>query len=496
MSNHTSIAYSNNKVFSLFNFIQESASIGVWEVDISTMKTTWSHVTKKIHEVPDDYTPCIKTAISFYKAGHSRNKITELFTKCIEDFENFDVDLQIITAKGNEKWVRAIGVADIENGIVKRICGAFQDIDEKTKTSKKIALQEEEFRKTFELASVGMALVSLKGKWLKVNKSLCKMLGYTEKQLLSFTYDEITHYDDLDISKRVFNHLVKRSLDSLDIEKRYIHKNGSIVYVNLAISVVNNDLGNPIHYVYQIKNITNIKTAENEIKELLSISEKQNKQLLNFAHIVSHNLRSHYSNLEMLSTLMEIEIPESTNNDMFPLLKEAINQLGETLDNLNQVTILRANENIDLSKVSLIDAVDKSISSIKASVIKNNATIKTQISKNISVKVVPAYLDSILTNLLTNALKYKSPERDLVIEISAKIRSGYVIIEFKDNGLGIDLKLHGDKIFGMYKTFHNHEDSKGVGLFLIKNQIETIGGSISIESEPNVGTKFLMSLKT
>ena len=483
------------KGFSFLNFIQETASIGTWEVDLSLMKLTWSNVTKQIHEVDINFEPKIETAILFYKEGYSRDTITKLFTNCIEKLESYDVELQIITANGKEKWVRAIGMAEAKNGIAIKVHGGFQDIDEKTKAFEACALSEEQFRKTFEFAGIGMGLISLEGKWIKVNKNLCTMLGYAEKELLYFSCKKITHKDDASVDKKIFQKLILGELESYQVQKRYIHKNNSIVWANLSISLVKNDLGEPIHFVAQINDITTIKTAKNSIKSLLEISEKQNKKLLNFAHIVSHNIRSHYSNLDMLLNIIEMDEPQATKNDIFPLLKSAVKQLRETVENLNDVVLPDKESETNLESVNLSIAIKKTIASNNASILKNNIEIKLDIPNELNVIVFPAYLDSILLNLFSNAIKYKSPNRRLKIHISTELENGFVVIKFKDNGIGIDLDLHSEKIFGMYKTFHTHENSKGLGLFIVKNQVEALGGCISIESKVNSGSTFIIHLK-
>ena len=99
-----------------------------------------------------------------------------------------------------------------------------------------------------------------------------------------------------------------------------------------------------------------------------------------------------------------------------------------------------------------------------------------------------------MVNLLTNAIKYKSPERNPKITIKAEKSSGKLVLTFADNGLGIDLAKNKNKIFGMYKTFHNNGDATGLGLFMTKNHIEVLGGSISVESKVNVGTTFKIQL--
>jgi len=106
-----------------------------------------------------------------------------------------------------------------------------------------------------------------------------------------------------------------------------------------------------------------------------------------------------------------------------------------------------------------------------------------------------AYFESIILNLLTNSIKYRSKDRKLVIEITSTKINNTIVIIFKDNGIGINLKRNKDKIFGLYQRFHNYPDSKGLGLYLVKSQIESMGGTISIESEVNKGTTFTLTFK-
>lgn len=126
---------------------------------------------------------------------------------------------------------------------------------------------------------------------------------------------------------------------------------------------------------------------------------------------------------------------------------------------------------------------------------KQNITITNEVNQDTAVKAIPAYLDSIVMNLITNAIKYSSEERNSYLKIQAEKTDKYIILKFIDNGLGIDLKKHEKKLFGMYKTFHNHADSRGIGLFITKNQIESMNGKIEVNSEINIGTTFKIYLE-
>ena len=123
------------------------------------------------------------------------------------------------------------------------------------------------------------------------------------------------------------------------------------------------------------------------------------------------------------------------------------------------------------------------------------ATIYNEIDEHIRVYALPAYLDSIILNFLTNAIKYRSAKRTLIIELSTSIDNEFVVFKIRDNGLGIDLDKYGDKLFQMYKTFHYNEDAIGIGLFITRNHIESLGGKVEVKSEVDQGTEFSIYLK-
>ena len=143
-----------------------------------------------------------------------------------------------------------------------------------------------------------------------------------------------------------------------------------------------------------------------------------------------------------------------------------------------------------LTSQNLLKRVQNAMKIVGPLVKKNGATIHLAVDANINVLAVHAYLESIILNLITNAIKYQSPERLPELNITSGRKGEYAFLSFEDNGLGIDLDRHGSKLFGMYKTFHNHPEARGIGLFISKNQIEAMGGWIEVESTLNQGTKF------
>ena len=146
-------------------------------------------------------------------------------------------------------------------------------------------------------------------------------------------------------------------------------------------------------------------------------------------------------------------------------------------------------------KISLVNITDKVLSQLSLSVGDNEVKVSYEFERAPFINFTSAYLESVLLNLFTNSIKYKSPKRKLKINISSVDSVDYVILKFNDNGIGIDIEQHKEKLFKLYQRFHNNPDGKGLGLYLIKSQIEALGGTIDVESSVNIGTTFIIKFK-
>eukprot|EP01089_Gocevia_fonbrunei_P023011 TRINITY_DN9526_c0_g2_i1.p1 TRINITY_DN9526_c0_g2~~TRINITY_DN9526_c0_g2_i1.p1 ORF type:complete len:291 (+),score=36.30 TRINITY_DN9526_c0_g2_i1:25-897(+) len=266
-------------------------------------------------------------------------------------------------------------------------------------------------------------------------------------------------------------------------EKRCRHKDGSYIWIYEAVASVKNDKGELMHFVAQIQDISDKKQMTENLTE-------HNNRLTNFAHIVSHNLRSHTSNISMLLDLAVQDDPKVLENEYYRNVKVVSDNMNETIRQLSEIVEINSQVSSTLTSQNLLKRVHKAMKTVDPVVRKNKATILAEVDANINVLAVHAYLESIILNLITNAIKYRSPERLPELKITSGTKGEYAFLSFEDNGLGIDLDRHGSKLFGMYKTFHSHPEARGIGLFISKNQIEAMGGKIEVESELNKGTKF------
>lgn len=244
------------------------------------------------------------------------------------------------------------------------------------------------------------------------------------------------------------------------------------------------------------QNITETKHAQEEREQLIRDLKSQNEELQRFAYIISHNLRAPIVNISSLLELYDTKNPSnSENEEVLANLKVSTNILHGTLKDLIEVVSIKKNkvpkiENIQFAKI--VKNVEKSLAKQIADA---KATIETDFSKAGKISYIYSHLENFLINFTTNSLKYKHPDRDPHIRIKTRKENEFVVLEYSDNGIGIDLERYGDRLFGLYQRFHSHVEGKGLGLYLVREQIRAHDGNLTIESEVGKGTTFKIFLR-
>lgn len=737
------------------NLLQETigmAGTGTWELDLADKKLTLSKLGRELLELPDDFQSTFDSqpsdAFRFFNEEDSYEKLERALHEAITCRKAYALELKISTSKGRVVWMRVTGYPEFENDVCSRVYGTLQDIDNLVSTREQLHMSEQRFRGAFEHSPIGMALVSLTGKWLQVNKNTCDLLGYTRHELMLKTFQEITHPEDIDSDLELLGQLLARQIENYHLEKRYLHKSGYIVWVLLNVSLVRDGAGEPVYFVSQIlditerkhtelalkeseakyrkifenvqdvfyqtdirgivtevspsiekysgykrdemigrsvenfyhnrdeylelltalkqygkitdfsalfktgdtpihvsinarvmrseagmiegfegsmrnvnerkkaedalaerdalftklsnevpggiyqfryfpdgrscfpfsskgmadlfevdlekarddgsvilhqlypddqqgvidsitqsfrnltkwehearinsptkgirwfkgtarpelledqsviwhgyvADITDQKTKEQQLQTTFDLVSEQNNRLINFAYIISHNLRTHSGNFEMLVSLIFDADNEAEELELLQHLKKVSLQLSETIMHLNDVVSIQTSINHQRSKINLFDYIEKTRDILAISSGNKKIDLHNKVSPALEIDYNPAYIESILFNFLSNGIKYKHPERNPVINVCAYTEGPHLVMEISDNGLGIDLEKNGNKLFGMYRTFHHNTDAKGIGLFITKNQVEAMGGKIEVSSKVNVGTTFKVYL--
>lgn len=328
-----------------------------------------------------------------------------------------------------------------------------------------------------------------------ISKKIENLLGYSVEEYSenpNFWEDHI-HPEDRELAMALSPIKNKNYVD-YDYEYRMLKKTGQVIWVRDIINYVfEND--KPVISRGIIIDITIMKEAEKNLNNSLQLVTEQNKRLLNFSYIVSHNLRSHTSNIESIISLIESAESEEERNEMMHLLKSVSNSLDETMKHLNEVVNINTNINLVTKPLNLNKYIDKAKEVLSEQIQSNKVSFIINVPDDAFINYNSAYLESILYNLISNAIRYKHPQRKLIITINLHKQNDKDVIEVSDNGIGIDLIRNADKIFGMYKTFSNNSDARGIGLFITKNQVDAMGGSITVDSIVNVGTTFKIYTK-
>ena len=463
------------------------AKIGSWEFDVASRRMFCSKNLLHLLGAVNYGRNFVTESVTNYLLEEDQKYALNLLNNAIRSGSNFDVELQLKTSTGL-RWMRLIGISDYEHGTCKLLHGLVQDIQEVKSAQLEVLLREQEFRQTFWHAPIGMALIDLTGKVVRANPNLCEMFGYTEKEILEIDKSFISPAEDAEITDNLIQQLLDGKSDSFQLEKRYIHKNQNLIWGILSMSAVKNNKGETTHFVTSISDITEKKLLTERLKE-------HNNRLQNYAHIVSHNLRSHTGNLSMLLELSEISEKQSIDQELFDHIKSASRNLSQTVAHLSEIVEIQNIIKNTLVPQNVLNRINNALENVQSTLNQISFGICIDVNKDLTVRAIPSYLDSIILNILTNAIKYRSADRTLKITILAKKTKAYTTLSFEDNGLGIDLNRYGSKIFGMYKTFHNHQNALGIGLFMTKNQIEAMGGSIDVISKEDVGSKFTIYFK-
>jgi len=255
---------------------------------------------------------------------------------------------------------------------------------------------------------------------------------------------------------------------------------------------VNN--GHAIGLCVAANEITRIKNFELEREKMIRDLTQRNTDLEQFTHIVSHNLRGPLSIILGVIHMLEDPMPEDERNDLIGEIQKASGRLDTVIRDLNEILEVKHDISELKAPVSLATVVEDVATSIEPSIRENDAVVECNCSNPPTVSTVKSYIHSIFYNLITNSIKYRQPGIAPHIRIWSERHGDDVVIYHQDNGIGIDMLLYGKKCFQLYQRFHPEIEGKGTGLFMIKTQVEALGGKITLESSPGNGSLFTITL--
>jgi len=412
--------------------------------------------------------------------------------------ENFgtvkETQYRMKTKDGNWRWFmgRDTVFQRDEEGNVLQIVGMAQDVTERKKMEEELRESEQRFR-TLQQASFGGIGIHDKGMILDCNQGLCDISGYSREELVGSNGLRLIAPEWRDL---VMEKILSGYEKPYDVEGE--RKDGT--RFSLEVQAKNIPYQGKMIRVTEFRDITQRKLTEIKIKDqnskLLAITEdlkRKNEQLEEFTQIVSHNLRSPVGNILTLLSFFETTDKEEEKAEYLSLLKESGFTTQQTLHELNEVLKIKQNKQIPRQELQFEKVLQHVKSMLSAKITEVSAVIESDFSQAPTIVYPNIYLESIFLNLLSNSLKYIHPDRKPEVFFRSFHSNSNIILEVRDNGLGINLERYGHQVFKLHKTFHKHPESRGIGLFMIKNQIETLGGEISIASQVDKGTTIFVN---
>ncbi len=307
-------------------------------------------------------------------------------------------------------------------------------------------------------------------------------------------FNERIHEDDRDFMNDVERKAIEGDDSQYVVQSRIRRRDNEIIYIEATAHIYRDEAGNAIKLIGTAQDITELKHQEAERRKLIADLMQQNKDLQQFSYIISHNLRAPVANIVGLGKMYRAGKADERNEQIVRNMQESAEDIDSVIKDLSNILTLRSGIGAEKESVDVQEIFSTVIKTLHPQIEEVNAKISSDFVNVPKVFTIKSYLHSILYNLISNALKYRSPERTLEINVAAGKRINYACISVQDNGLGFDTDKYRDKIFGLYRRFHPQIEGKGIGLYLVKVQAETLGGWVEVESEPGKGTKFTVFL--
>lgn len=487
----------NQELQGLLKSASKLSKVGSWELSMKNGRDElyWSPMVYEIFEIEDhNYKPNKNKGFDFYEP-ESKKAIKKAIEDLTETGKEFDLELLVITAKGNKKWIRCIGKAEFFRDKCFRIYGSYQDVNERKLTE----LELVKFKYVIDNSKDCIAIANEKGKTMYMNSSFIETLGYSPHELNKAGGPTVV-YQDPKVANEVFETLLSGNFWKGDIQLK--NKEGDVLDYFLSGGPIFNER-NEVFAVYGIHtDITQRKEYEKSLETLNEELKNQaydlaisNKELEEFAYVASHDLQEP---LRMVTTFLT-QLEKRYIHQLDDKAQQYIHFAVDGSKRMKQIIL----DLLEFSRVGKLDEQFKkvSISEVVESIKKLqhqriNDTKAKVICKNLPViTTYHSAVFQILQNLIGNALKYSKTGVSPVICVEGSEEEERWVISVKDNGIGIDSEYF-EKIFVIFKRLHAKDQYSGIGmgLSIVKKLVDKINGKVWVESELGVGSTFYFTI--
>ena len=491
----------------LLHDVGEQAKIGAWKVDLETGKATSTDGVSRIYGLKRKEEIHIEEGLNLYFED-SRRMIDEAFYNACHKGIPYDLELEIISAEGEHKWVRTTGYPAIREGEIIRVQGLFQDITDIKNAEILLKKSERKYRNLIELSPLGIGIIDQEGHIIDANQSIASMLGYDVGELLSLTTEDISHPEEFPLEKKLIGSLIRNEKKSFSLEKRYRHKDGRYLWVNVTVSRTENLFGRGIFFSVFCEDINSRKEMERERKKLeeqLTHSRKM-EAIGQLAGGVAHDFNNMLSGILAAAdlALQSEELKESAVRDYLNMIIESSEKASKLISQLlafSRKEITRKEE-IDIHGIvrEMISILSRTINK-KIKIHQNLEALSTVVFGE------PSSLLNAFLNLSINASHAMKNGGDLSISTNNiildekdcrknlfSLQPGkFLQIEISDTGTGISPEII-DRIFEPFFTTKDIGEGSGLGLSVVYGTIENHKGAITVDSAVGKGTSFYIFL--
>jgi PAS domain S-box-containing protein len=385
----------------------------------------------------------------------------------------------------------------------KYIWSIVEDITESKRAEAALRESEDKFKYVFDHSPIGNT-ITLPSGVLQMNHAFCEMLGYSDQELKHSRWQDITYPEDIELTQKEIDPLLLEGQDSARFVKRYIHKNGSVVWVDIVTSLRRDAEGKPLYFMTSIIDITERKRAEEDlrkyhehledlVRERTSKLETANKELEAFSYSVSHDLRTPLRAIDGFSHILLDDYADKLDEEgkrLLNVVRDNTSRMGQLID--------------DILKFSRTSRLEMTYAEIDMEGLARAVVEELQPTDGklqVEIEPIPpttgdrSMMHQVFVNLLSNAIKFSRAKENAKIEVGGLIEGDEAVFYVKDNGVGFDMQ-YADKLFGVFQRLHsvNEFEGTGIGLAIVKRIITRHGGRVWAEGKLNEGATIYFAL--